>query len=794
MNIIPMQYFLSTLVGISFTSLSLALIYCWYKDDDRTKNILHIVQHKLKKDIKVKRKCVPALIGKAGSIIKDIQNKSETWINFKDDDLQYSYRTCTIAGTKEGIDLAEAMIQNIIADHALIETYEMYIPVNECRKIIGICENTEKEIHMSTKIHANITVEKALNQSDNKQKIIINGTANQIANVIHYIESKVLEQKYREKEISSYANKLGIYSVSTQLALFSYDNIIDVDIYITDVKNIQTIHFRLISEDESLIKLHLAMADYYKILENRQSNRLKVIKRGQIVTAKCKNDGCWYRAEILEVYFSYVSVHYIDFGTICMIHQKNILNLDSKFTYLRAQAIECELIYIQPISDKMERNEIYNTAVGSRKKLRARIRGYKRRELSLGKLYPVNSPCPLIELFDEEYSIKQCNIDPEIMNNEFDLNKEIYVDSDDEQYEHRSYKPQLCDHSPVKYAIKNDENGGWYSAENSEDEYYENKDWYCQNGLQEEFYKNGGWNNDRELFSEEDQEQGEEGKKKRKYEMDGSEVDESEVDESKVNKSDKKSVILQKDEEEDEEQEDDDDETRDYIKKLREEEKRLEFKTEMREQIMNEQIFGRWSMSRPECFTPGDRLIKLGRKIIFDVRSVGERVIEKREERRVIRVRKIKEFRKQRKIQRGIISADDNNESDEETMDIDYESKYSGPRFLHRYIPDSDLSLYDDVYDVSQVNNKKAENIQVDTNEISNHNNHKKEHDENRISNHKNDYEERNNQNGISDHKNDNEEQYSTKFENPELNNSSHVIPAGFESDISEEFDGFELG
>lgn len=60
--------------------------------------------------------------------------------------------------------------------------------------------------------------------ADNKQKLIINGTANQIADAIHYIESKVLEQRFKEKEVSSYKN---IYHrIDTQLATFSFGKII----------------------------------------------------------------------------------------------------------------------------------------------------------------------------------------------------------------------------------------------------------------------------------------------------------------------------------------------------------------------------------------------------------------------------------------------------------------------------------------------------------------------------------------------------------------------------------------
>lgn len=51
----------------------------------------------------------------------------------------------------------------------------------------------------------------------------------------------------------------------------------NIDVYVTEIKNVKTICIRLVSENESLLKLHDDMADYYKKLENRQQHRLKIV-------------------------------------------------------------------------------------------------------------------------------------------------------------------------------------------------------------------------------------------------------------------------------------------------------------------------------------------------------------------------------------------------------------------------------------------------------------------------------------------------------------------------------------
>ncbi|XP_035731888.1 uncharacterized protein LOC118445909 isoform X2 [Vespa mandarinia] len=609
---ISTQKLLSALFGICFANLSFSIIHWWLKHNDKKKNYILIDKDTFKKVIKLRRKYVPTILKE----VERIQEMSSTSINFEDNNLQYPDCTCTITGTKTNIDVAVALIESKTTDTEMIKTYEIIISAKNYENIITLCESNLSEIEKQKKKYVNIIIEKPV--LDNKMKILIKGYFTQIVNTFDYLEiklkelnynenevleeeyirkeiegqeygeRKVKEEEYKRKEIEgqeyrerkveeekpmvneikeqkyneekvveevsitkeikkqeykekkveeesmikesiSPVEEPSKISIKTQGELISYDKVTSVDVYVTKVSSYRYIYFRLASENEALRKLHADMAKYYKNILNRQGHRLDTINRGDIVAAKCKNDGQWYRAEIIDIYRTYVNVHYIDSGYRKLIHQYNVLGIPQNFLQLRAQAIRGGLIFIG--SHKLESGsqdqkkrikEIINQSGDNI----ARIRGYERRLKSLGKLYPKNSPFPLIELYNkggsvnenlaakglahimnEEYphcyvipwtftkfSNETSNNDPiqiEPSNNESDLSKEIYVHSDDEDHVDICSNPEFINHNS-KYAFPDDDNGGWYSVDVSDEEYFDNGDWYRRNGYIKEFISIGG--------------------------------------------------------------------------------------------------------------------------------------------------------------------------------------------------------------------------------------------------------------------------------------------------------------
>ncbi|XP_046820983.1 tudor and KH domain-containing protein homolog [Vespa crabro] len=589
---ISKQKFLSALFGICFANLSFSIIHWWLKYNDKKKNYILIDKHTFKKVIKVKRKYVPTILQE----VPRIEEMSSTSINFEDNNLQYPDCTCTITGTKTNIDVAVALIESKTIDTEMMKTYEIIISAKNYENIITLCESNLSELEKQKKRYVNIIIEKPL--LDNKMKILIQGYFFQIVNTFDYLEIKLKELKYNENEVLeeeyirkkiegqeyrerkeeeekpmikeikeqkyneekvveevpmtkeikeqeynekkvekesmtkesiSPVDESSKIPIKTQGELISYDKVTSLDVYVTRVSSYRYIYFRLVSENEALRKLHADMAKYYKNILNRQGQRLDTINRGDIVAAKCKNDGQWYRAEVIDIYMTYVNVHYIDSGYKKIIHQYNVLGIPKKFLQLRAQAIRGGLIFIGSHkresgsqNQKKRIKEIINPSDDNI----VRIRGYERRLESLGKLYPKNSPFPLIELYNKGGSVNEnlaskglahimneeyphCYVIPwtftkfsnetsnnepiqtEPSNNEFDLSKEIYVHSDDEDHIDKCGNPEFINHDS-KYAFPDDDNGGWYSVEVSDEEYFDNGDWYRRNGYIKEFINIGG--------------------------------------------------------------------------------------------------------------------------------------------------------------------------------------------------------------------------------------------------------------------------------------------------------------
>lgn len=114
-------------------------------------------------EVKVPREFVPAIIGRGGSMVKSIESATSTRIKFDDDNPELEYRICFVKGTPEGLRMAEAMINNMIASQPLIETYETYVPQRVCPKIIGRAGETINKIQLSSK--AKIIIERSYTQN-----------------------------------------------------------------------------------------------------------------------------------------------------------------------------------------------------------------------------------------------------------------------------------------------------------------------------------------------------------------------------------------------------------------------------------------------------------------------------------------------------------------------------------------------------------------------------------------------------------------------------------------------------
>ena len=202
------KFVLPILLGISLTTLScvsLAFLYSVFEkddetrdDNDNTKRSLRIVTSRCTTvQYKVPKQFAAAIIGRGGSVIKDIQDKTGTHITMNKDDIESPDRICFIRGNEmEGIRLAESMIKNIIDNQPVIEIYELFVPYETCKKALR--RNTVQQIQRSS--GAKLIIESVADKSE-AGRIIIKGTAEQIALAVTQTEDKLREENEAQAQL-----------------------------------------------------------------------------------------------------------------------------------------------------------------------------------------------------------------------------------------------------------------------------------------------------------------------------------------------------------------------------------------------------------------------------------------------------------------------------------------------------------------------------------------------------------------------------------------------------------------
>lgn len=197
------------LLALSFFGVG-SLVYLLYKRDEE-KEIQDCLKLKTSRctviEVKIPADSVGLVIGRGGSTIKEIQLKSDTRINFKDEKASDEYRVCIIRGTAEAAQYAESLIHEVIVSQPFIETFEMMVPVIAIGRIIG--KNGENIRQISRNSNAKITIENAtISQGATERKITIKGTPEQIASGKVLIEQKVDEDfEFRKKIERNLANR-----------------------------------------------------------------------------------------------------------------------------------------------------------------------------------------------------------------------------------------------------------------------------------------------------------------------------------------------------------------------------------------------------------------------------------------------------------------------------------------------------------------------------------------------------------------------------------------------------------
>ncbi|KAG5345714.1 TDRKH protein, partial [Acromyrmex heyeri] len=204
------QSVLPILLGISLTTLGLSVAILLYsmveKDDNDGKKYGRISKCKeICVEFKMPEKYVSAVIGKGGAVIRNIEELTNTHIKMEKADLYCSDRVCYIrSDNAENIYSAQNMIQSIINNLPIIETFELFVPFEVSKRIFkknwnnfGFAQEIQKTY--GTKIILESDPHKT--ETGLKRRIILKGTADQIAAAIIQIEDKVQDEIKTEVQL-----------------------------------------------------------------------------------------------------------------------------------------------------------------------------------------------------------------------------------------------------------------------------------------------------------------------------------------------------------------------------------------------------------------------------------------------------------------------------------------------------------------------------------------------------------------------------------------------------------------
>nr|XP_033338401.1 tudor and KH domain-containing protein homolog isoform X2 [Megalopta genalis] len=433
------HFTLPILLGISLTSVSIAVIYLLYKKDEEDsaarKNDVAFLK-RVAVEYKVPRNVVPAVIGRGGCVIKEVEKKTGTRIYFKEDDLESPNRICLIRGLYENTQLAQEMIKSIIDNQPIIEIYEIFVPNKACSKILGRNGETIQKIQTIT--GAKIIIESCVSYLQNaERRIIIKGTAEQIAAALLQIEEivKKFKEESKDEEIakkelfgkleSSSAVKLPTQTIkhsqsNESLSLQGTDGIMEV--YVSAMESPNKFWVQIVGRGTTALdKLVSDMTAYYNEEQNRELHKLKDITPGQVCVAKFNYDEKWYRAHIISVSpeDNECEVFFMDYGDLDVVQFEFILDIRLDFLSLASQAMECCLNNVKPREVgcwSVQACERFAelTSLAQWKILTAKIEGYKDRIRTYGESQrEVTVYC--LDLFDKDDD-KDINVALELIN------------------------------------------------------------------------------------------------------------------------------------------------------------------------------------------------------------------------------------------------------------------------------------------------------------------------------------------------------------------------------------------
>ncbi|KMY87613.1 tudor and KH domain-containing protein homolog [Drosophila simulans] len=376
---------------------------------------------------------VPLIMGRGGSNMKLIEEKTQAKIRLRDKDSGHKF--CDISGVPDAVKAARALLIKEI-ERAPVVKVELQVPQRLASKINGRGGELLQEIRSSSLAKLNID----LNGRNGKAKITIIGNQKQVNIARKMLDDQIEEDEelvrsmeeveQRREPRRSPTNSIASSMYSSQTSLSSHTQPRDklmaskgegkpMEVYVSAVASPTKFWVQLIGpQSKKLDSMVQEMTSYYSSAENRAKHVLTAPYVGQIVAAVFKFDEKWYRAEIVDIMPNQynpkeqvIDLYFVDYGDSEYISPADICELRTDFLTLRFQAVECFLANVKstiqtepitwPKSSIAKFEEL--TEVAHWRKLIARVVTYKERPratTAVSSAAKEGTPLPGVELFD----------------------------------------------------------------------------------------------------------------------------------------------------------------------------------------------------------------------------------------------------------------------------------------------------------------------------------------------------------------------------------------------------------
>lgn len=320
--------------------------------------------------MKIPNSAVGSVIGRNGCNIKELQQRTNTRINFEDAD-DDDERTVIIRGSPFDSQEAENIINKIVIEQPEFFTEEIYVPSRSCGRIIGKNGESIKYINRTSRAKVSVDSNSEDKKVESLTRIVLRGTRQQIDMAIGLIDEKLAEDEALRHQVelistnrpTRYKGKLCIENSKQDTESDKFQESLMptatdgfLEVFVSAVESPSQFWVQLVgTKSIQLDRMVEEMTSFYVQPKNQELSKMSTVSVGDLVAATFPHDNLWYRAKVTNVEEddystgeSKITVFYVDFGDDGVLLQKQLFSLQPEFLVIPFQAIECCLGNVAP--------------------------------------------------------------------------------------------------------------------------------------------------------------------------------------------------------------------------------------------------------------------------------------------------------------------------------------------------------------------------------------------------------------------------------------------------------------